>query len=65
MPKKKSKGSAKKRFKISGTGKIRRKHANTSHKFAAKSKRQKRRLGHMTVVDKVDERNIKRALGLM
>ncbi len=64
MPKTKSKGSAKKRFKISGTGKILRKHAFTSHKFAAKSKRQKRRLGHTTIVDNVDVNNIKRALGL-
>ncbi len=64
MPKIKSKGSAKKRFKLSGTGKIRRKHAFTSHKFAAKSKKQKRKLGHMTTVDKVDLPNIQRALGL-
>ncbi len=64
MPKTKAKGSAKKRFKISGTGLIRRKHAFTSHKFSAKSKRQKRRLGHTTNVDTVDVKNIKRALGL-
>ncbi len=64
MPKIKSKGSARKRFKISGTGRIRRKHAFTSHKFQSKNKRQKRRLGHWTDVKTADLPNIKRSLGL-
>ncbi len=64
MPKIKSKGSAKKRFKLSGTGKIRRRHAYNSHLFANKSKRQKRDLNRWATVEPADVKNIKRALGL-
>ncbi len=64
MPKIKSKGSAKKRFKLSGTGKVRRKHAYTSHKFAPKSKRQKRDLGRWATVKPCDTPNILRTLGM-
>lgn len=50
---------AKKRFKISGTGKIRRRHAYKSHILTKKSKKRKRNLTYMTDVDKADKKNIK------
>ena len=64
MPKVKTKGGAKKRFKISGSGKIRRKHAYKSHKLGHKSTRQKRVLSNFASVKKCDESNIKETLGL-
>ena len=64
MPKVKTKGGAKKRFKISGSGKIRRKHAFKSHKLGHKSTRQKRNLGYFTSVKKADSDNVKETLGL-
>lgn len=62
MPKMKTKASAKKRFKISASGKIRRKHAYKSHNLACKSKRQKRCLTGFSNVKKCDEKNIKLTL---
>ncbi|MGB0425182.1 MAG: 50S ribosomal protein L35 [Flavobacteriales bacterium] len=62
MPKMKTKSSAKKRFKFTGSGKIKRKHAFKSHILTKKGKKQKRNLTHSTTVDKADERNIKKQL---
>jgi len=62
MPKMKTKSSAKKRFKLTGTGKIKRKHAFKSHILTKKSTKQKRNLTHATTVDKADVPNIKRQL---
>jgi len=59
MPKKKSKSSVKKRFEITGTGKVKRKHAFKSHILTKKSTKRKRNLTHVTMVDKADEANIK------
>lgn len=59
MPKMKTKSSAKKRFKLTATGKIKRKHAYTSHILTKKATDRKRRLRHATLVDKADEKNIK------
>lgn len=64
MPKMKTKSGAKKRFVVSGTGKIRRKHAFKSHILTKKTKKQKRNLGHYTEVDKTDLNNIKKSLAL-
>lgn len=64
MSKQKTKSGTKKRFKITGTGKIKRKHAFKSHILTKKSIKQKRRLTHMTLVDKADENNIKMQLRL-
>ena len=41
MPKMKTKSSAKKRFKLTGSGKIKRKHAFKSHILTKKSKKRK------------------------
>ncbi|HKK67620.1 MAG TPA: 50S ribosomal protein L35 [Bacteroidales bacterium] len=62
MPKMKTKAGAKKRFQVTGSGKIKRKHAYKSHILTKKSKKRKRRLGKYTTVEKVDEKNIKRQL---
>jgi large subunit ribosomal protein L35 len=62
MPKMKTKSSAKKRFKFTGTGKIKRKHAFKSHILTKKETKQKRNLTHATTVDKADVANIKRQL---
>ena len=62
MPKMKTKSSAKKRFKLTGTGKIKRKHAYKSHILTKKETKQKRNLTHSTLVDKADEKSIKKQL---
>ncbi|HOE04962.1 MAG TPA: 50S ribosomal protein L35 [Bacteroidales bacterium] len=59
MPKMKTNSGAKKRFQLTGTGKIKRKHAYKSHILTKKSKKRKRNLGYFTSVDKTDERNVK------
>ncbi|HET8810016.1 MAG TPA: 50S ribosomal protein L35 [Flavobacteriaceae bacterium] len=64
MPKMKTKSSAKKRFKLTGTGKIKRKHAFKSHILTKKSKKRKLALTHSTLVDKADENNVKLMLRL-
>ena len=64
MPKMKTKSSAKKRFKVTGSGKIKRKHAFKNHILTKKSKKRKLRLTHFGLVHKSDENNIKRQLRL-
>ena len=64
MPKMKTKSSAKKRFKLTGTGKIKRKHAFKSHILTKKSKKRKLALTHDGLVSKADEKNIKLTLRL-
>jgi len=65
MPKQKTKSSAKKRFKLTGTGKIKRKHAFKSHILTKKSKKRKLKLTHDGLVHKADESNIKQMLRMM
>ena len=60
----KTKSSAKKRFKLTGTGKIKRKHAFKSHILTKKSKKRKLKLTHSTLVHDSDVANIKGQLGL-
>ncbi len=62
MPKMKTKSSAKKRFKVTGSGKIKRKHAFKSHILTKKTKKQKRNLTHAGLVHKADLANIKQQL---
>lgn len=64
MPKMKTKSGAKKRFELTGTGKIKRKHAFKSHILTKKTKKQKRNLTHVDLVDKTDANNVKMLLGL-
>jgi large subunit ribosomal protein L35 len=62
MPKMKTKSSAKKRFTITGTGKIKRKHAFKSHILTKKTTKQKRNLTHAGLVHDADLSNIKQQL---
>ena len=64
MPKMKTKSSAKKRFKVTGTGKLKRKHAFKSHILTKKSKKRKLKLTHDGLVHKSDEGSIKQQLNL-
>ncbi len=59
MPKMKTKSSAKKRFILTGSGKIKRKHAYKSHILTKKSKKRKRNLTYFAIIDKADEKNIR------
>ncbi|MFH0864615.1 MAG: 50S ribosomal protein L35 [Bacteroidota bacterium] len=62
MPKMKTKSAAKKRFSLTGTGKIKRKHAYKSHILTKKETKRKRNLTHVTLVSKADESNVRRTL---
>jgi large subunit ribosomal protein L35 len=62
MPKLKSKSSAKKRFQLTGTGKIKRKHAFHSHILTKKTTKQKRNLTHSGLVSPSDEMRVKAML---
>lgn len=64
MPKVKTKSGAKKRFKITGTGKIKRKHAFKSHILTKKETKQKRNLTHSGLVSKSDKKNVKKMLNI-
>ena len=64
MPKLKTKSGAKKRFKVTGTGKIKHKHAFKNHILTKKETKQKRRLSSMSLVHKSDLRSVKDMLVL-
>lgn len=59
MPKMKRNSSAKKRFALTGSGKIKRKHAYKRHILTKKSTKRKRALTHFTLVNPADEKNVK------
>ncbi len=59
MPKMKTKSSAKKRFSLTASGKIKRKHAFKSHILTKKSTKRKRNLTKFGEVSKEDSKNIK------
>ncbi|HRW64108.1 MAG TPA: 50S ribosomal protein L35 [Bacteroidales bacterium] len=64
MPKMKTNSGAKKRFSLTGSGKIKRKHAYKSHILTKKSTKRKRNLTYFGQVDKADENNIKLLLAM-
>jgi len=64
MPKMKTNSGAKKRFTLTGSGKIKRKHAFKSHILTKKSKKRKRNLTYFTVIDKTNENNVKLLLAM-
>ncbi len=64
MPKVKTNPGAKKRFWLTGTGKLKRRHAYKSHILTKKSTKRKRNLTYPALVDKADEKNIKLLLGI-
>lgn len=62
MPKMKSNSGAKKRFKVTGSGKIKRKKAFRNHILTKKSSKRKRQLGKDAIVDPANEKAIKKML---
>ncbi|MDQ4140023.1 MAG: 50S ribosomal protein L35 [Bacteroidota bacterium] len=64
MPKVKTKSGAKKRFSLTGTGKIKRKHAFKSHILTKKTTKQKRSLTHVGLVSDADLGRVKAMLNL-
>ena len=64
MAKLKTNSGAKKRFTLTGSGKIKRKHAYHSHILTKKTKKQKRNLDHFAILDRADEVGVKEMLVL-
>ena len=60
----KTNSGAKKRFKLTGTGKIKRKHAYKRHILTKKSTKRKRNLGYWTTIDQANEKNVKLLLNM-
>jgi large subunit ribosomal protein L35 len=60
----KTKRSAAKRFRLTGKGKIKRRHAYLSHILTKKSSKRKRNLGKWTVVSSGDAKRVKQMLNL-
>lgn len=63
MPKQKTHKGAKARFKVTGSGKLRRRQQGLNHKKMAKNARRKRRLRGETSVSKADKKEVNRMLG--
>ena len=64
MPKVKTNSGAKKRFRFTGTGKIKRRHAYHSHILTKKTKKQKRKLVHTAIVDPSNVKQVRDLLRL-
>ena len=64
MPKIKTNSGAKKRFALTGTGKIKRKHAFKSHILTKKTTKQKRNLTHVTTVDGQNLKAVRKMLDM-
>ena len=64
MAKLKSNSGAKKRFALTGSGKIKRKHAYHSHILTKKTKKRKRNLDHFALLEKADYNRVKEMLVL-
>ena len=63
MPKQKTKKAAKKRFDVTGSGKLMRRHAMKSHNLEKKSAKRKRAFSSDQPVSAQDTREVKRLLG--
>lgn len=64
MPKVKTNSGSKKRFSLTGTGKVKRNHAYHSHILTKKTKKQKRNLDHVAIVDRSNLRQVRELLNL-
>jgi large subunit ribosomal protein L35 len=62
MPKMKSHSGSRKRFKVTGSGKVMRRQANRRHLLEHKSSRRTRRLMPDTEVSKADSKRVKRLI---
>ena len=65
MPKMKTESSAKKRFTLTASGKIKRKHAFKSHILTKKSTKRKRNLTAFGEVHAADQKNVKLQLAML
>jgi large subunit ribosomal protein L35 len=63
MPKMKTHSGAKKRFKLTASGKVRGRHPFTSHILEKKSPKRKRQLGRPAMIDEHDAPRVKKLLG--
>ncbi|MET0843425.1 MAG: 50S ribosomal protein L35 [Mycetocola sp.] len=63
MPKQKTHSGTKKRFKLTGSGKIKKQQSGMRHNLEVKSGQRKRRLNTDQLVSKADFKNIKKLLG--
>ena len=64
MPKVKTNSASKKRFALTGPGKIKRKHAYHSHILTKKSKKRKRNLDKFAIVDGTNRSQVRALLGM-
>ena len=64
MAKLKTNSGAKKRFTLTGSGKIKRKHAYHSHILTKKTKKQNRNLDHFAILEQDDLKRVKELLVL-
>ncbi|NCO54975.1 MAG: 50S ribosomal protein L35 [Bacteroidetes bacterium CG02_land_8_20_14_3_00_31_25] len=64
MPKMKTNSGAKKRFALTGSGKIKRKHAYKSHILTKKSKKRKRNLGHFAILNSANQQHVEHLLNI-
>ncbi len=64
MPKTKTNSGSKKRFALTGSGKLKRKHAYHSHILTKKTKKEKRNLDHFTLVDHANLKQVRDLLCL-
>ena len=60
----KTNSGSKKRFALTGTGKVKRKHAYKSHILTKKTKKQKRKVTHVGLVANVDVKRVKALLAM-
>lgn len=63
MPKNKTHSGTKKRFKLTGTGKVKHAHAMNVHKFEEKTSSRKRRVAKDAILSDADSKKIKKLLG--
>ena len=63
MPKMKTHSGAKKRFKVTAGGKVKARHAFTSHILEKKSPKRKRHLGRPVILADEDAKRVKKLLG--
>ena len=59
MPKQKSHSSTKKRFWLTGTGKVNRPHSGKNHKAETKTSKRRRHLRQSTLVSSTQESTVK------
>ena len=62
MPKQKSHSGSKKRFWLTGTGKVNRSHGGKNHKAETKNRKRKRNLRQVTLVSKTQKDTVKRMI---